>query len=225
MLHWQYKILLQQLDLLQLHASDPHCPCSLADIGEWCIPKHLNAIAGLAAETSAMDSANKLMLMDLQEEADDFHEKAVKAICRESDEAIDLVGWSRERRKEIERLYYLCRTGKAEVMEAHQETPDMTVIAEAACGAGVCTAQLSDRLSREQRAEIESGNFACPENAPGPGSYPIEDLDHAIDAMVYYQREGYQHCPGGQERICTAFKKFDYRSKATDAFCGAKIGA
>jgi hypothetical protein len=38
-------------------------------------------------------------------------------------------------------------------------------------------------LSTKQRASLPKGDFAIPEKAPGPGSYPIPDLAHARDAL------------------------------------------
>lgn len=37
-------------------------------------------------------------------------------------------------------------------------------------------------LDAARRKALPSSDFAIPEKAPGPGSYPIEDKGHAIDA-------------------------------------------
>ena len=116
MLQWQYKMLIAELQQLQLHAGDPHCPCSLADLGEWCIPKHALSIASLAAETATMDNANTQLFYELQEAADEMHEKTKTALCGRG-EAPDVVMWAREQRKKIEPLYYTCEvvsTGEVE---------------------------------------------------------------------------------------------------------------
>lgn len=35
-----------------------------------------------------------------------------------------------------------------------------------------------------QRRRLPRSAFAIPEKAPGPGSYPIPDHDHAVDALA-----------------------------------------
>jgi len=110
MLEWQYRTVIAELQNLQLHVSDPTCPCSLADIGEWCIPKHVLTVASMAGETMAMDSPNADMWAALQEEATEKHLEAKAAICREG-EAPELLSWGRDWRKRLEVLYYVCKTG------------------------------------------------------------------------------------------------------------------
>lgn len=39
------------------------------------------------------------------------------------------------------------------------------------------------RLSAAQRRALPRSDFAIPEKAPGPGSYPIEDERHAQSAL------------------------------------------
>ena len=108
MLEWQYRSILAELQQLQLHASDPSCPCSQAEIGEWCIPKHALSLASLAGETAAMDSTNAELFEELSEAATELHEKTRAALCHKAD-APDVVSWSRDWRKKVEPLYYSCK--------------------------------------------------------------------------------------------------------------------
>jgi len=113
MLDWQYQQLLGEIQQVELHASDPECPCNLADAGEWCIPKHLLNIATLAAETAAMavtpgeiGEALYSPLGKLSESARQEHTDAIIAI-KTNIPGHDLVSWARHWRKEaIEPLYY-----------------------------------------------------------------------------------------------------------------------
>jgi hypothetical protein len=108
MLEWQYRTLLGELQQLQLHASDPSCPCKLADIGEYCLPKHALNVATLATETAAMDKTNTTALFfELAESATELHETLKAGVCGEGN-SIDVVSWSRQWRKKIEPLYYAC---------------------------------------------------------------------------------------------------------------------
>jgi len=87
------------------------------------------------------------------------------------------------------------------------------------------------KMTREERWRLrgreikprDSTLFACPEKAPGAGSYPIHDVAHAVSAVSYYQRPGYQRCRGGQKRICSALKRFGYSSAATEDFCKGRL--
>jgi hypothetical protein len=45
-------------------------------------------------------------------------------------------------------------------------------------------------LSEGQRAHVPRSDFAIPEKAPGPGSYPIPDEDHARDALSRVEENG-----------------------------------
>ncbi len=45
-------------------------------------------------------------------------------------------------------------------------------------------------LSSRQRQALARDDFALPERAPGPGSYPIPDRDHAIDALSKVEHYG-----------------------------------
>jgi hypothetical protein len=38
-------------------------------------------------------------------------------------------------------------------------------------------------LSTQQRKNLPKSDFAIPSKAPGPGSYPIPDKSHAINAL------------------------------------------
>lgn len=39
------------------------------------------------------------------------------------------------------------------------------------------------KLTAKQRKALPKSDFAVPEKAPGPGSYPIKDKTHAIAAL------------------------------------------
>lgn len=45
-------------------------------------------------------------------------------------------------------------------------------------------------LSTEQRARLPRSDFAIPDKAPGPGSYPIPDEAHARDALARVAANG-----------------------------------
>ncbi len=110
MMDWQYRVILQQLDQIQLHASDGTCPCRLRNIQEYCIPKHLNLLASLAEETAPMQGPPLAeTFSNLAAEATDMHLKAKALVCGDGDD-IDLVSWSRDWRKKIEPIYYACET-------------------------------------------------------------------------------------------------------------------
>jgi len=125
MLEWQYQQVISELQQVQLHASDPSCPCGLADIGEYCLAKHTLMVTSLAGETSAMDDANSRLWDDLQESATKMHKKTKDAMCNKSPYP-DLITWSREWRKKIEPLYYACsvKTGKMKQESAFDKLED-----------------------------------------------------------------------------------------------------
>ena len=116
MLDWQYKQILAELAQVQLHASDPSCPCALADIGEYCLAKHTLMLTSLAGETSAMDDANSELWDDLQESATEMHHKTKEAMCKKSPYP-DLITWSREWRKKIEPIYYACNVKSSKMKQ------------------------------------------------------------------------------------------------------------
>ena len=108
MLDWQYFQLLNQLGQVELHAGDATCPCSVAGIGEYCVPKHLGLVSSLALETASMDSKNAETLNELAESAQQMHQ-VTKKIYEGVDTKtnIDLVTWARNWRKDhIENMYY-----------------------------------------------------------------------------------------------------------------------
>jgi hypothetical protein len=106
MLDWQYKMLLAELQQLQLHMTDATCPCSLSSINEWCVPKHLLSVASLAQETAAMDPDHFDMLIDLGTQATEKHNAAKEVVCGSG--SIEILDWARGWRKRIEPLYYAC---------------------------------------------------------------------------------------------------------------------
>jgi hypothetical protein len=40
------------------------------------------------------------------------------------------------------------------------------------------------KLTAAERAALPKSEFVFPDKAPGPGSYPIPNRDHAIDALA-----------------------------------------
>lgn len=67
------------------------------------------------------------------------------------------------------------------------------------------------KLTARQRDILlknKARNFACPERAPGSGSYPISDRSRTASAKAYYQRAYTAKCAGGKRRICAAAKRF-----------------
>jgi hypothetical protein len=110
MLSWQWRSMIEELQELQRHLSDPSCPCILADSGEFCGPKHALGLHTLAKETVAMAPEHAKMLEQLAEEALAQH-IALKdrIVCSKPhrDEK-DTVEWSRQWRKRIEPIYYAC---------------------------------------------------------------------------------------------------------------------
>jgi len=59
-------------------------------------------------------------------------------------------------------------------------------------------------LSSEQRARLPRSDFAIPEKAPGSGSYPIPDEDHARDALGRVEQHG---TPEEKRRVVAAVKR------------------
>ena len=124
MLRWQYSTMLDQFLLLQLHAEDPSCPCSLRgisshELGEYCEPKHTRAILAMARETVPMetDAARIELLQDIVETGAPVLEEMEAKLCGKETIADALV-WSREKRKPIETIVYgMCelKSGGSEI--------------------------------------------------------------------------------------------------------------
>ena len=154
MLDWQLRMLLGELQQVQLHGADPTCPCTLKDYNEWCIPKHLLNVATLAGETGAMDPNNAATWYDLQVEAVDMHQKARAAICETGDPP-DVAAWARDVRKEIEPLYYNSCSLASHVMGLAQSiTVDQApakVAIRGTCDGRECTIKVkaSETVSRD----------------------------------------------------------------------------
>ena len=118
MLEYQYREILGQLSLLELHALDPNCPCTFSggDLHEFCIPKHTLVLGKLASETLNMETDPKLkaVLGNLQDEAADFHAKTKACfVCGKCGPMPDIAEWARKQRKEIEPYYYACNVKPA----------------------------------------------------------------------------------------------------------------
>jgi len=132
MLNWQYDRIIGQLILLQDHAADPTCPCTLGESGEYCTAKHLLAIQEYAVETMAMvgDPKIKSFLSDLSIEAGEHRDREIDYQCGELVEFADLVSWAREKRKFLEPLVY-----KGSCAVVKKDTT--SIMAGAATGAGI----------------------------------------------------------------------------------------
>lgn len=59
-------------------------------------------------------------------------------------------------------------------------------------------------LTMAERRALPKEQFAIPENAPGSGSYPIPDEEHAQDALSRVQQEGTTR---DQARVKSAVRK------------------
>ncbi len=108
MLNWQYDRIIGQLILLQDHAADPTCPCTLGESGEYCTAKHLLAIQEYAVETMQMadDPKIKGWLNDLSIEAREHRDREKQFQCGHPVDFKDLAEWARSRRKYLEPLVY-----------------------------------------------------------------------------------------------------------------------
>ena len=108
MLKWQYDRIIGQLILLQDHAADPTCPCTLGESGEFCTAKHLLAIQEYAVETMQMvgDEQVKGFLNDLSIEAREHRDREKALQCGQEVDFHDLAEWARAKRKYLEPLVY-----------------------------------------------------------------------------------------------------------------------
>jgi len=62
------------------------------------------------------------------------------------------------------------------------------------------------KLTTRARKHIKRSNFAIPEKAPGPGSYPIHDISHARNALARVAQHG---TPAEKARVRKAvYKKY-----------------
>lgn len=60
------------------------------------------------------------------------------------------------------------------------------------------------RLTTRQRQRLPRRQFALPEKAPGPGSYPIPDRAHARNALARVAQHG---TPAEQARVKAAVQR------------------
>ncbi len=135
MMEYQYKELIAQLSLVQLHDEDPKCPCTFSGgkLNEYCIPKHMLTIAALASETASMtDSASEQKtLLDIQEKAQEYHEKAKKGIiCKSAAFPSGIAEWARGARKKLEPIYYACGVSGRTPARHHVSDPGHPLTAE-----------------------------------------------------------------------------------------------
>lgn len=63
---------------------------------------------------------------------------------------------------------------------------------------------LGVRFTAAHRRRLPRSDFAIPEKAPGPGSYPISDRDHAIAALGEVKANG---TPDEQRRVRAAVRR------------------
>ena len=61
--------------------------------------------------------------------------------------------------------------------------------------------KFAEKLTALARKHIAKSNFAIPEKAPGPGSYPIHDIAHARAAL---RLVGIHGTPGEKQRVRSA---------------------
>jgi len=108
MLNWQLTMLYAQLQLLGDHAGDhERCACEKNDeTGEFCIAKHLTAIAeGYCTETIPMtgNGGLKQTLSQIRNGATDLRREYLKAMTAGKEPAYnDIAGFARDARKELE---------------------------------------------------------------------------------------------------------------------------
>lgn len=61
------------------------------------------------------------------------------------------------------------------------------------------------RLSMADRRELKPEDYVFPEKAPGHGSYPIPNLDHAEAALRLCGRDGPEVCAAVRRKVCAKF--------------------
>jgi rubrerythrin len=186
MLQWQWRSMIEELNELQRHASDPTCPCVLADSGEYCLQKHALGLHTLAKETIAMAPEHTEMLEQLAEEALDQHNALnERIVCsKPSDTEKDTVIWSRQWRKKIEQLYYrtACKVNLKQKLNCtlHQE-PKVKI------SGSVCKA-LHKSISEEGQAITTYGERA--EQALNAGDRELERLySHTAEDETQHKTE------------------------------------
>ena len=147
MLQWQFKVLIAELQQLQLHASDQSCPCSLANLGEFCISKHALMVSTLALETAAMDATNADVLYTLGDEADEIHQATKDSLCNDDVDIPDIVEWSRRWRKKLEDIYYSCSVRMKQpdiiITSEVRKSEESPVLFSAKCFGNKCSIALS----------------------------------------------------------------------------------
>lgn len=79
-------------------------------------------------------------------------------------------------------------------------------------------------LSSAARENLDKGDFAIPEKAPGPGSYPIHDEAHARNALARVKQHGTK---SEQRRVIAKvrrrFPDIDVDTKPSEAAQGAAV--
>ncbi len=185
MLQWQWRSMLEELNELQRHLSDPTCPCTLADAGEYCGQKHALGLHTLAKETIAMAPEYQEMLEELADEALTQHEALnTRIVCNVHDpREKDTVLWSRQWRKRIEPIYYrqcklknakmkqdastLCAAINASIIDESDAGADYHNMAQEAKNAGLPdVAKTLNKISRQEAKHsdilTDISNRHCP---------------------------------------------------------------
>jgi len=126
LLNWQKTMLYAQLQLLGDHAGDhERCACEKKDeTGEFCIAKHLTAIAeGYCTETIPMtgDESLKQALSQIRNGATDLRREYLEAMTAGKEPPYDLIAqFAREARKELEPFLWQYKGGGEHTHELHQ---------------------------------------------------------------------------------------------------------
>ena len=106
LMRWQLTKLTGQLMLLSDHAIDQTCPCELKDeTYEFCVPKHLIAVAAYCEETIPMTDKAELkeLLESIQGGASDLRREYEKAVGKDKEpDRPGIAEFARESRKAIE---------------------------------------------------------------------------------------------------------------------------
>jgi len=143
MLNWQFIMLYAQLQLLGDHVLDHgRCPCEKKDeTGEFCIAKHLTAIAeGYCTETIPMvdNDALKQVLSRIRNGATDLRREYLKAMIKGKEPLYDdIAEFARDARKELEPYLWQYKGGVAMKMF----DPLLAEITRQVCSTGICLAE------------------------------------------------------------------------------------
>ncbi len=176
MLEWQYKTILAEIQQIELHESGD-CPCILSDLNppEKCIGKHTLNVFSLCQETSAMDSHNAKLLLEIAEKASYYHDKFKDFICHTGD-LPDLREWARSSRKMLEPIYYSCSSKKAKLSDG--ELQDIAQLFDVSAPkirvSGTCT---ENSCSLKVKGSIENSQMTTATGLPDAIDSVIRHLE------------------------------------------------